>query len=116
MLMDGVGVADVSFFEFLGPTWLGALRRDIMGIILTGDPSNHPCRLPQIVALFRMPEARVEAAVMLYNRLMNREQFWRVLKTLGPMEQALTIHRVGLGNPGVLPQQKNTMHYRYAPG
>jgi len=57
----------------------------------------------------------VEAAVMLYNRLMNREQFWRVLKTLGPMEQALTIHRVGLGSPGVLPQQKNTMHYRYAP-
>lgn len=63
----------------------------------------HWCIMPQQTApfaltifCFQMPAHRVEATVLLWPRLHDRDKsFWRVLYALAPLEQAAAVIRLG---------------------
>ncbi|KAK3238336.1 hypothetical protein CYMTET_51644, partial [Cymbomonas tetramitiformis] len=64
----------------------------------------------RILELFTRPEERVEVTIILYSRITDRKNFWRVLYALNGVEQSLVCHR--LGYPVVFNSKHPSMHYR----
>lgn len=94
-------VLETSFVE--AERQIAALRRSCTKIYVTGD------QVKTVMQCFLASPHRVEAIITLYGRMIDREEIWKPLYALRPLEQANAIWRLGPAN--VYQPKRCSMHW-----
>lgn len=83
----GKAVAEIKYGQ--ADQQIALLRRGSHAIHVSGEQAA------MVVRCFVASPHRVEALVILYGRLVSKEEVWKPLYVLSPVEQAVAINRLG---------------------